>query len=705
MHCPRTLPLFFLLLTCLCFTSTVGAQTGAASLRPGEPVERTIARGETHIFNVSLKQDQFLQVVVDQRGIDVVVRVFSPDGKSLGEFDSPNGTSGPEGASLVSQVPGLYRIDVSPLEQQGNPASGRYEIRILDLRSATKDELERAKNRETFRRKGLALLIEVADSIQQIRLPETRIRAQLQTSQLLWASDEKRARKLLDEAIEGVSQYLANIDLDDPNYYQIYQTGMQLRSEVFMALSSHDPELALSFIQSTRMLADPNYGQAADQANQEAQFEISVATQIAAKNPKRALQVARESLKKGYSYDLVDTLNQLHASDPDSAVKLAGEITSKLQAENLLKNDMASNLAISLLRTAASNADATRPPLLTEKQYRDLFSKALSVALSYTPPASNFYSAERNSAMNLLNSLKTMKTEMEKYAPGKAAVVEKTLAESNTPPDPQGRALQQSQEAINKGSLTEALEAAAKAPQEMRDQVYQQVAAKAASSGDIALARQILAEHISNPFQRQQALRNIDQQAVYSALNSGKIEEAMRSINNIRAPQERALMLIRIVMLDGGQQKRATLLDLLDQARGLIGSSGRAEDQMQMNALFEIARAYLRLEPKRGFEILEPLVDQFNEMSAGAISLNGFGQQFFQNGELMMHNGNTLSTVAMQLMTALGTFAVSDFDRAKAAADRVQRLEVRLVIYLGIAQYTISQDASEGARALSYMSR
>jgi hypothetical protein len=307
--------------------------------------------------------------------------------------------------------------------------------------------------------------------------------------------------------------------------------------------------------------------------------------------------------------------------------------------------------------------------------------------------------------MNLLNSLKTMKTEMEKYAPGKAAVVEKTLAESNTPPDPQGRALQQSQEAINKGSLTEALEAAAKAPQEMRDQVYQQVAAKAASSGDIALARQILAEHISNPFQRQQALRNIDQQAVYSALNSGKIEEAMRSINNIRAPQERALMLIRIVMLDGGQQKRATLLDLLDQARGLIGSSGRAEDQMQMNALFEIARAYLRLEPKRGFEILEPLVDQFNEMSAGAISLNGFGQQFFQNGELMMHNGNTLSTVAMQLMTALGTFAVSDFDRAKAAADRVQRLEVRLVIYLGIAQYTISQDASEGARALSYMSR
>lgn len=710
MRCPKAILLLFFVITLFSNSLTVIAQTVKASLRLGESVERTISRGQTHTFSVSLDKDQFLQAVVEQRSIDVVIRVFSPDGKSLGEFDSPNGASGPEGVSIISQASGLYRIDVSPLEQQGNPASGRYEIRILDLRPATRDELDTAKNREVFKRKGLVLLVEVADSLQQIRLPETRVRAQIQTSQLLWASDEKRARKLMDEAIEGVNQYLANLDPDDQNYSQSYQTAMQLRNEVLMALTSHDPELALSFIRSTRISADPNAGQSTDQQNQEAQFELSVASQIALKDPKRALQIAQESLKKGYSYNLVDTLNQIHATDPDSAVKLAGEMTAKLQDENLLKNQVAGNTVINLLQTsttlkasnlATSSGDAPKPPLLTEKQYRDLFIKALSAALAYTPPPSNFYSIERSSAQDILNSLKSMTAEMEKYAPGKAAAVEKALTELNTPPDPQSRLMYQYQEAINNGSLTEALEAAVNVPQEMRDQLYQQVAMKAASSGDLALAKQIINERVWNPFQRQQALRNLDQQAVYSAFNNGKIEDALRSINNIRSPKERAMMMIQIVNQMGRNQKRATALDLLEQARALIDGSGRVEDQEQMNALFEIASAYFRLEPKRGFEILEPLVDQFNEMSTAAMILNGFGQQFFQNGELMMQNGNSLGAIANQLMTNLGHSAVSDFNRAKAVADRVQRVEVRLTIYLSIAQHTITEEANEGVRIFS----
>jgi hypothetical protein len=714
MHCLKALPFLLVPFTWLSYTLTVGAQTGPSSLRLGDAVERTIKRGETHAFNVSLKPDQFLQVVVDQRGIDVVVRVFSPSGKSLGEIDSPNGTSGPENVSVVSETSGAYRIDVATLEQQGTPASGRYEIRILELRTATRDELDMAKNREAIKRKGHALLLEVADGLQQIRSPETRIRTQIQTAQLLWGSDEKRARSLMDEAIEGVNNFLANVDFEDQNYYQSYQSAMQLRNEVITALSAHDPELALGFLRATRILADPNAGQATAQHNYEVQMELSVASQIAAKNPKRALQIAQESLKKGYSFNLVDTLNRLREADPDSAFTLAGEIGAKLHSENLLKNQVATNLVINLLHSAASartedpaasSAGGPRPPLLTDKQYRDLFNKALSEALTYSPPRTNFYSAERNSAQSILNSLKSMTAEMQKYAPGKAAAVEKALTEFNTPPDPQGRLLHQYQEAINNGSMSEALEAAARAPEEMRDQFYQQVAVKAASGGDIALAKQILTEHVSNLLLRQQAIRNLDQQAVYIAFQSGKIEEALRNINNIRAPKERAMLLIQIVNQAAGNQKRATLLGLLEQAHELIASTGRAEDQEQLNSLFEIAVAYLRLDPKRGFELLEPLVDQFNEMSAAAMILNGFGQQFFQNGELIMQNGNSVGAFASQLTSTLGSSAVTDFDRAKTLADRVLRPEVRLAIYLGIAQNAISQEPNEGASVLIHLRR
>src|ERR671921_1819109 len=99
-------PLLFFILTCFSFVEITDAQAVASPLRPRGSVERRIARGETHSFSVSLEPKQFLKLVVEQRGVDIVVRVFSPDGKRLGEFDSPNGTSGPEGVSLIADDAG-----------------------------------------------------------------------------------------------------------------------------------------------------------------------------------------------------------------------------------------------------------------------------------------------------------------------------------------------------------------------------------------------------------------------------------------------------------------------------------------------------------------------------------------------------------------------------------------------------------------------
>ena len=132
------IPLLFILFSCLPLLRATAAQPASSSLGSGSMVERTIRLGETHSFSVRLEPDQFLQFVIDQRGIDVVVRLYSPGGERLGEYDSPNGTDGPEGVSLVADAAGVYRIAVSPLEQEENTPSGRYEIRVLDLRPATK---------------------------------------------------------------------------------------------------------------------------------------------------------------------------------------------------------------------------------------------------------------------------------------------------------------------------------------------------------------------------------------------------------------------------------------------------------------------------------------------------------------------------------------------------------------------------------------
>lgn len=583
-------------------------------------------------------------------------------------------------------------------------------LQVLDSqrRPQRAPELLSAEATEQLRVKGLALLNEVAGQLSQIRSAENRIRAQVQTAQLLWTSDDENARKLMKEATEGMREYLTSVDESDQNYYMVYQSAMQLRQEALQALAPHDPELALNFLRSTRILSNPQAGQQYSQPDQELQLEQMLAGHIALKDPQRALQIAEESLEQGFSYGLIDTLSRLRQKDPQVAAKLAGKIVAKLGGENLLKNGEAGNVALNLLRLADSPPEArhsaiasTAAPLLTEQEIRELLNRSLTAALSFnalsshTPISSHMYSPERNNAQNILNTLQSMTHITEKYAPGRAAAIGKKAAEFNAPPEAQGQLWQKYQEAINNGTVDQALESIRRAPAEIKENLYQQVALKASGAGDIARAKQILIEHISNPIQRQQALRNIEQQAFYHAVASNKIEEALAVVENLRSPKERAMMLLQIVNQSGATQKKETILFLLEHAFGLVGTSGRIEDQEQMNALFEIARAYASREPDRAFEILELIAHQFNELSLAALTLDGFGQRFFSDGELMLQNGNTLAGISQQIQYTLGSLARVDFERAKTAADKLQRLEVRLAVYLAIAQHALQQENGE----------
>jgi len=121
----------------------------------------------------------------------------------------------------------------------------------------------------------------------------------------------------------------------------------------------------------------------------------------------------------------------------------------------------------------------------------------------------------------------------------------------------------------------------------------------------------------------------------------------------------------------------------------VLGPSPQAEDQSQMYALLAIARAFSRYDSNRAFEIVGPLVDQFNDISAAAMNLNGFGQKYYQDGEVIMNNGNVVAETGNQMAATLGNLALANFERAKAAADRIHALELRLNVLLNMAQQTI----------------
>lgn len=700
---------------CTCFTITANAQS---PLQPGTPIELTLSPGQAHDFTVKAEENSFVQLVVDQRGIDVAIKVVSPANRSLGDFDSPNGNDGPENISFVAVAAGSYRIVVVPLDP--NAPEGRYEIKLLELRRATDQELKNSKNLEVVKAKGLALLTEIEELIPQIKSPQTRIKTQLEMARLLWESDEKRASKYLSDAIAGFKEFSATFDTNSQNYFQQYSMMAELRNEIVQCLAPRDPDAALAFVHATVPPPDPNGNQHGHPSNTSA-LELVIANHFMQKDSNRALKIARQNLKKGFSPNLTSILSQLSFKDPESAAELANEITGKLLNEKLLKNYEAANLAMNLLRisqrpqgriqpavqntggsamvinsgvsSVVINPSFSKATVLPDEKYRELFQKIVNEAISYSPATNQSYGPERDSAWNMLSGLQSISTDLDTMVTGATAAVEKKLAELNAQGNPQAASSQDYQTAVANSPADAALEAIEKAPAELQEQLYIQLAGREAMNGDSARAKQIINDHVSNLYQRRQALLNIEQQDVYRAINKGKIEEALRAVSAFRNPRERAAQLAQIASQIGPGQKRASAMNLLEQARSILGPSLQAQDEDHMRAMFEIARAYSRYDSKRAFEIMDPLIDQVNDLCAAARTLEGFGNTNYEDDELNLRNGNIVANMAAQMSTVLGTLAFSNFEGAKAVADRIRLPEVRLRTYMEIAQQTI-----QGAR-------
>src|SRR5262245_14997914 len=83
-----------------------------ATLAKDRAVERALAPGEQHAYRIHVEAGEFLQVLVDQRGVDVVVTLYGPDDRAIYASDCPCGAKGTETISFVARVTGDYRLDV-----------------------------------------------------------------------------------------------------------------------------------------------------------------------------------------------------------------------------------------------------------------------------------------------------------------------------------------------------------------------------------------------------------------------------------------------------------------------------------------------------------------------------------------------------------------------------------------------------------------
>jgi len=104
-----------------------------AMLELERPIATRLRGGEQHQYLLRLRAGMYAHVIVEQQGIDVVVTALAPDGKTIAEIDSPNGTRGPEPLGFAAERAGTYEVVVRSFDAKA--AEGAYEIRVAELLS------------------------------------------------------------------------------------------------------------------------------------------------------------------------------------------------------------------------------------------------------------------------------------------------------------------------------------------------------------------------------------------------------------------------------------------------------------------------------------------------------------------------------------------------------------------------------------------
>ncbi|HZH30086.1 MAG TPA: CHAT domain-containing tetratricopeptide repeat protein [Pyrinomonadaceae bacterium] len=112
-------------------------QTEAQPLEPGSSLEGELAGGQARRYLVKLEAEQFARFVVEQRGVDVVLRVFAADNTLLARANDVEVPAGSEQVAVLAEAAGVYQLEIQAVEEA---EAGRYVVRLAEVRAPTSQD-------------------------------------------------------------------------------------------------------------------------------------------------------------------------------------------------------------------------------------------------------------------------------------------------------------------------------------------------------------------------------------------------------------------------------------------------------------------------------------------------------------------------------------------------------------------------------------
>ena len=146
-------------------TSVATAAIDPNQLQLDKAIERELKGDDAHSYIIKLEANQYVNAVVEQKGIDIVATLYNPSGEKVYEVDSPNGTEGSEPIYFISETAGNYRLEVRSLEKEAK--AGNYEVKINEQRASIAQDIDRVAG---FKALGEAVLLAAEGKPENLQL-------------------------------------------------------------------------------------------------------------------------------------------------------------------------------------------------------------------------------------------------------------------------------------------------------------------------------------------------------------------------------------------------------------------------------------------------------------------------------------------------------------------------------------------------------
>ncbi|HQZ98124.1 MAG TPA: hypothetical protein PLP21_17515 [Pyrinomonadaceae bacterium] len=581
---------------------------------------------------------------------------------------------------------------------------------------------EKAKKDKEIQEQIVTMLDRTIADIGALKLPGNRAVVYALAGDIYWRYDSKRARELfrsgsgelLNYQAEAEREKLENVGQGMPEMFDVSDP----RFDFLNLVGGRDPELGLELMAQTRppAIADAMAriaqqsavaGAAAGtsgigtgsgagtpttfdgdrmRATQEIGLEQSLTIRAAATDPEKAAKAIKDSLAKGISFSVQPLLQIILQKDEKRAMDLAGDVVGKLTSADLLKNSDDLNGALAYLQFMARPQQPANPGSKFKIfSFSDAQAKEVAYAIASAllkPSIPTFATAAIGRAMPSL----------EKLVPDKAALLkQKTAKPANVTVSASAPKPAQSARSWDPNDTPEKIIAAANKITNVRDKTaaLQSAANKIGQIADEARAKKII-ESIPDEKIRAMAQDRFDANRINRMTVEGRLDEAKASVATLT---NKRTQIQRLVSLALQYQRKNTPKDL-ETAGGLMTEAKALtnqfpEDEDELADYMELVRGYAAVEPDVAFRMIEPMMDQFNEMVQASAVLSRYNKRdrTFKKGEMVMRiNGGGSTMLAFRYIPQIQLLAQADLDRMNTLTDRFQRTDARTLMRLYVLQ-------------------